>query len=151
MLRQITHLFTAISGDHGVFIFRGKESYRTRCNISEDLNLYRHRCENLNSCKPQRVPAQISGTSRICSCLNVLLTPYFNAHFCIGCLSTRTAHYFPRIVFRRAEAMLTRCLSGNADGHAIWNSNSAIASISPPLNAFWFHSIVLVLFFCFPH
>jgi hypothetical protein len=29
-------------------------------------------------CKPQLVPAQISGTSCICSWLNVLFTPYFN-------------------------------------------------------------------------
>jgi len=75
----------------------------------------------------------------------VLLTPYLNllisAH---NVLSTRTPHYFPRIVFRRAEAMLKRCLSGNADGHAIWNNNSAIASIPPPLNAF------LLPFYCFP-
>jgi len=49
MLRHVTYLiFTIISGDHGVFIFRAKESYKTRCNISDHLNLYGHCSENLN-------------------------------------------------------------------------------------------------------
>jgi len=49
MLRHVNYLiFTIVSGDHGVLIFGVKESYRTRCNISDDLNLYRHCSENLN-------------------------------------------------------------------------------------------------------
>jgi len=66
------------------------------------------------------------------------------AHFCTQCSFNENTTLFSRIVFRRAEAMLKRCLSGNADGHAIWNNNSAIASIPPPLNAF------LLPFYCFP-